>query len=104
MRVSLLLFVLSTAALAGGQGWHFEAIDPHSGARTVTIDAKSFESTNDPSIFLLRNVAAHVYNNHGSAYQELTSNRALFDRKLFTLTYGPQLSKVIGLGPAAKKE
>jgi hypothetical protein len=93
----LLSLALCGLLVAQQDGWHFRKDDPHTKKHVLTIDAKSFEATKDPSVLLLHNLAARIYRANGETFKEVNSDNAIVNLTSGTLSYGPELSKEIKL-------
>jgi hypothetical protein len=94
---------IALAASVGSKPWHYEKVDPHSGKRILTIDAKTLQAANDRPVMELHGMTVRLYSNDSSNYKQFFSDKALLNYQLETLTYGQGLSKVINLKKVPSK-
>ncbi|HEY7212468.1 MAG TPA: LptA/OstA family protein [Bryobacteraceae bacterium] len=60
-------------------GWAWWKDDPQTGRRVVTVNARSFEGTHDPSTFELTGVALRLFEKNGKSYTYIKTEKARFD-------------------------
>src|SRR4051794_25803820 len=63
------------------QGWDWRKRDNISGRIIVSLHAKSFRGTHDPSSYELHDLTLRLYKKDGSSYTFIRSGTALFDER-----------------------
>jgi hypothetical protein len=77
--------------------WNYRQDDPNTHKPVISIEATSFTAAGDGRTFLLGDMTARLYDSSGVSYKQISSKKAVIDKRLGTLAYGPNQQSIVKL-------
>jgi hypothetical protein len=93
---------ISLQLRAQDSGWHYRKDDPITKKHIARIYAASFRRIKDGHASYWHNMTICLYDPSGFHDKQISSEEAIVDEKLGTLTYGPNLKTVVKLATPTK--